>query len=85
MQLITIVFWVSFFIVFYAFIGYGIVITLLAKTKAQPVTTEPSEWMPVTLVVPCYNEADILPEKISNCFAMDYPKEKLQVMFITAI
>ncbi len=83
MQLITILFWVSFFIVFYAFIGYGIVITLLAKTKAKPVTTEPSEWMPVTLVVPCYNEADILSEKVANCFALDYPKEKLQYMFIT--
>ncbi len=83
MQLITILFWVSFFIVFYAFIGYGIVITLLAKTKGKPVTTVPTEWMPVTLVVPCYNEADILSEKISNCFAMDYPKEKLQYMFIT--
>lgn len=83
MQLITILFWVSFFIVFYAFIGYGIVITLLAKTKEKSSVTEPSEWMPVTLVVPCYNEADILSKKIDNCFAMDYPKEKLQVMFIT--
>lgn len=83
MQLLTIVFWISFFIVFYAFAGYGIVITLLAKLKRKTVINEPSEWMPVTLVVPCYNEADILPEKINNCFALDYPKDKLNILFIT--
>ncbi len=83
MQLLTIVFWISFFIVFYAFIGYGIVITLLAKLKGKTVIKEPSEWMPVTLVVPCYNEADVLSQKISNCFALDYPKEKLNILFIT--
>ncbi len=83
MGLTTILFWTSFFIVFYSFIGYGIVITVLAKMKGKPAAAEPSEWMPVTLVVPCYNEADILQEKINNCFALDYPKEKLQYMFIT--
>ena len=83
MYLLTVLFWVSFFIVFYAFIGYGIVITVLAKIKGRPVVAEPKEWIPVTLVIPCYNEADILPGKIQNCLALDYPKDKLQLTFIT--
>ncbi len=83
MYLLTILFWVSFFIVFYAFIGYGIVITFLAKIKGKPSVAVPKQWMPVTLVIPCYNEADILHTKIQNCLALDYPKDKLQLMFIT--
>ncbi len=83
MQLLIIIFWISFFIVFYAFVGYGIVITFLAKMKGKSVVTEPKEWMPVTLVIPCYNEADILTKKLRNCFALDYPKSKLNIMFIT--
>ncbi len=83
MYLLTVLFWISFFVVFYAFIGYGIVITFLAKIKGKPSVAEPKEWMPVTLVIPCYNEAEILPQKIQNCFALDYPKDKLQLMFIT--
>lgn len=83
MNLLSIIFWVSLSIVFYAFIGYGIVITLLAKTKKKLPVMEPAEWMPCTLVIPCYNEADILQQKIKNCFALDYPADKLNIMFIT--
>lgn len=37
----------------------------------------------LTLVVAAYNEADILEEKIKNTLALSYPKEKLQLIFIT--
>ena len=52
---------------------------VFAKTKACNPQFQP----PVTLVVPCYNEADILDDKVQNCLALDYPKDKLQLVFIT--
>ena len=80
-------FWICFAIVFYAFLGYGIVLFIMLQCKrfftknsnAQTAVFEPN----ITLVIPCFNEADILGEKIANCDALDYPKEKLQLVFIT--
>ena len=37
----------------------------------------------VTLVVPCFNEEDFIREKVENCFQLNYPKEKLKLLFIT--
>jgi len=37
----------------------------------------------VTLVVPCYNEADIIPDKIKNSLQLDYPSTLLTIIFIT--
>lgn len=37
----------------------------------------------VTLVIPCYNEADILEAKIENSKQLEYPADKLKIVFIT--
>ena len=87
MSWIQISFWTSFIILFYVFIGYGFIIFLLviinrlfkSKVVNVPVIFEP----PVTLIIPCYNEADILATKIANCKQLNYPIEKLEIVFIT--
>ncbi|MEA3426187.1 MAG: glycosyltransferase family 2 protein [Bacteroidota bacterium] len=87
MSLSAIIFWLSAAILCYGFFGYGLVLwfwsvckELLGYNKHMTDTSyEPS----VTLIVPCYNEADILEQKISNCRSLCYPKEKLQLIFIT--
>ncbi|MES2726017.1 MAG: glycosyltransferase family 2 protein [Bacteroidota bacterium] len=84
--MIEIIFWVCIFIVFYSYIGYGIIIYAIVKIKnaiiAKPVysaTFEPE----VTLIVPCFNEADYIEEKIQNSLALNYPKNKLKLIFIS--
>ena len=37
----------------------------------------------ITLVVPCYNEAYIIEHKISNSLDLEYPKSKLNLVFVT--
>jgi cellulose synthase/poly-beta-1,6-N-acetylglucosamine synthase-like glycosyltransferase len=34
-------------------------------------------------VIPCFNEADVLEQKLRNCFDLDYPSSKLHIIFIT--
>jgi biofilm PGA synthesis N-glycosyltransferase PgaC len=82
---LQLLFWASFAVVFYTYIGYGLVAWLLAKAarqlrKPQALGIFEPE---VTLVVPAYNEADILKSKVENSLALDYPQEKLRLMFIT--
>jgi cellulose synthase/poly-beta-1,6-N-acetylglucosamine synthase-like glycosyltransferase len=37
----------------------------------------------VTIVVAAFNEADFITEKINNTLSLDYPRDKLDILFIT--
>ena len=36
----------------------------------------------VTLVVAVYNEEDVIKNKIENCLALNYPQDKLNIVFV---
>jgi poly-beta-1,6-N-acetyl-D-glucosamine synthase len=75
-------FWLSLAVVFYTYVGYAAVVGLwarLVRRAPQPAMFEPD----VTLVVPAYNEADVLADKVRNCLALNYPADKLRLLFIT--
>ena len=80
-------FWISIFIIFYAFLGYGLLLFIIIKIKRllKPKLSYPSNgYSPsVTLLIAAYNEEDFIEEKIQNCLALDYPQEKLRILFIT--
>ncbi len=44
---------------------------------------QPWPYPAVALVVAAYNEEDFILEKIQNTLALDYPKDKLELIFIT--
>ncbi len=82
----TLLFWLSFGILFYAYLGYGLVMWLLVKIRgAHPVPAPyaPEDLPEVTVLIAAYNEADIIAQKIDNTLALDYPKDKLKLLFIT--
>jgi cellulose synthase/poly-beta-1,6-N-acetylglucosamine synthase-like glycosyltransferase len=87
MVLQEIIFWVCLFIVFYAFLGYGLVLYFLVRLKLFFSPSAPSSdlyYAPeVSLVIPCYNESDIIREKVVNSLALDYDHQKLSLYFIT--
>ncbi len=83
------IFWLSLFIVFYTFAGYGIFLYFLIKIKRyfKKNTLEnygAFDALPVcTLVVAAYNEELFIKEKIENCLQLKYPEGKLKFLFIT--
>jgi cellulose synthase/poly-beta-1,6-N-acetylglucosamine synthase-like glycosyltransferase len=85
--MLEVVFWIAVGIVAYTFLGYGLVIWFLVKLKSLFIEKENPgdlEFEPdVTLIVPCYNEADIIEAKVLNSIGLDYPKERLNIFFIT--
>jgi len=86
MRFTYILFYASFFILFYNYIGYGILLWALVKVKRLLVKAKPAAapYEPeVTLIVAAYNEEAVIEEKIVNTLALDYPKEKLRLLFIT--
>lgn len=80
------IFWISAGIVLYTFAGYGVLISVMSffGKKKETYSQLSDEDLPeVTLLIACYNESEILPEKVANSLALDYPKEKLHICFVT--
>ncbi|MGY6522945.1 MAG: glycosyltransferase family 2 protein [Mongoliitalea sp.] len=76
----------ALFIIFYTYLGYGILIALLNKLKGEQTQVpsfEENQLPEVTLIVPCFNEGDFLHQKIANTLELNYPKEKFEIIFVT--
>lgn len=87
MNRLEILFWLCAGIVFYSFLGYGILLLIWAGIKQlfRSATFVPTEGFEpaVSLIIPCYNEAAVLEEKIADCRSLHYPADKLTLIFIT--
>jgi len=83
-----IILWISLFIVFYTYLGYGILLYLLVRLKRifkgrKEIIADWEHLPDLTLVVAAYNEADLMEEKILNTLQLRYPADKLQLLFVT--
>jgi biofilm PGA synthesis N-glycosyltransferase PgaC len=86
MEIIKIVTWLSIFLVFYSYFGYALLVWILInvrkKLQHRIVDHNSSFEPPVSLVVAVYNEEDVIKKKIENCLEIDYPKNKLKLIFV---
>ena len=90
MLTLKILFWACLFIVFYTYIGYGMLLWLIIHLKRlikgnpveKPMPSD-EELPTVTLMICAYNEQDVVAEKMQNTRALDYPKDKFRVMWVT--
>lgn len=77
---LLIIFWASFAIVFYTFLGYPILIGFLARLKSRKTSTHSASSPTVSVVLVAYNEAQRLRARIENIFATNHPAEKLELI-----
>ena len=82
-----IIFWVLLFIVFYAYLGYGIFLFIMVRIKRLIAPDKKNynlEYEPeVTLFVAAYNEKDYVDAKVENSFSLEYPSEKVRQVWVT--
>lgn len=89
MKSIETIFWICMVIVIYTYVGYGVVLFLMVKVKEWIKPRRPlqlpseKEWPEVTLLVAAYNEEEVVAEKMANTQAIDYPEEKLKLLWVT--
>jgi len=88
MVTLKVIFWVCLFLVFYTYLGYGILLWILVrlkrlfKGKPQKAQLPSEEELPeVTLMICAYNEQDIVDIKMENTHQITYPK--LHVVWVT--
>ncbi|TSD66744.1 glycosyltransferase family 2 protein [Inquilinus sp. KBS0705] len=81
--------WISLFIVFYTFVGYGILLYIIIKIKrvikGKPLLqiVADTELPTCTLVVAAYNEEHFIAQKVANTLQLNYPAGKLKFVFVT--
>lgn len=88
MELLKIVFWIFLFIIVYTYVGYGILLYAIIKVRrffkmGKKVEIDQSYEPEVTLFIAAYNEKDYVDAKMKNTLSLDYPKDKLNIVWVT--
>ncbi len=71
MNAFVVCFIVSFLVCAYIYTGYPLLMWVLSRVRERQVHKGPSH-PSITLVIPVYNERDVLSEKIENALSLDY-------------
>ena len=83
-------FWAMLLIVFYTYLGYGILLYIILRLKRlfagaprKAAVPADADLPTITLLICAYNEEDVVAEKMANTLAIDYPREKFRIMWVT--
>ena len=75
-------FWVSAALIVYTHVGYPLVLRLLLALRRRPSegSSARDELPRVSLIVAAYDEEEVIEAKVANALALDYPRERLQLI-----
>jgi cellulose synthase/poly-beta-1,6-N-acetylglucosamine synthase-like glycosyltransferase len=89
----AILFWLSASLIVYTHLGYPLVLWTLVHSlgrrrfptfgpyRAPNAGNDDVQDLPtVSLIVPAYDEEEVIADKVANALALDYPRERLQVV-----
>jgi cellulose synthase/poly-beta-1,6-N-acetylglucosamine synthase-like glycosyltransferase len=88
MLILKIIFWTLLSIIVYTYVGYGILLYLIIKIRrffkiGEKPNPNPDYEPEVTLFIAAYNEKDYVDAKMKNSLELDYPKDKLKIIWVT--
>lgn len=69
-------------LIVYVYVGYPLLVLLLASVRRCPLRKEPFE-PTVTIIIPAYNEERHVGKTVANKLALDYPAEKLDIVVVS--
>jgi cellulose synthase/poly-beta-1,6-N-acetylglucosamine synthase-like glycosyltransferase len=81
--LLQTLFWTTAALIAYVFVGYPLLLALLARTCAGVPPRALADLPPVTLLISAYNEKGVIEEKLKNALASDYPRELIEIIVIS--
>jgi cellulose synthase/poly-beta-1,6-N-acetylglucosamine synthase-like glycosyltransferase len=80
--MLAVLFWVSAGLIVYTHLGYPLLLRGLLALRRRP-TLEPGVWeeLPrVSLIVAAYDEEEVIEAKVANALALDYPRERIELI-----
>jgi cellulose synthase/poly-beta-1,6-N-acetylglucosamine synthase-like glycosyltransferase len=73
------IFWLSAAALLYTYLGYPLLLLIVSRLRAYPVRR--ADWTPVvSVIITAYNEERDLAAKLENTLALDYERDKLEVI-----
>ncbi|MBR7067737.1 MAG: glycosyltransferase family 2 protein [Bacteroidales bacterium] len=76
-------FWVAIGTTLYCYAGYPLVLWIAKQFRRKQAQTQTEPTFPdVTLIVAAYNEEQCVEQKMQNTLALQYPPEKLRIMWV---
>lgn len=84
--------WLCIGMLLYTYLGYPVLMYVLAKLRQRrsqhtPEHTVPNtnhqDWPFVTFLIPAYNEQNVIRQKVENTLNLDYPRERLRITVVS--
>ena len=72
-------FWLSFAALAYVYAGFPLLVAIVGRLRRREVRAA-AITPPVSLVIAAYNEEAVIRERLDNALAVDYPRDRLQVL-----
>lgn len=78
-------FWLSVIFIFYVYAGYpAILLCLAAVLDRKNKACDSVEYLPfISFIIAAHNEEQVIKNKLVNCLALDYPREKLEFFVVS--
>ena len=78
------IFWLAFAGALYAYFGYPLFLTALARIHPKKLDLLSNAELPsVSILIPAHNEEAVITDKIKNTLNLDYPSDKLEVVVVS--
>jgi len=82
MIVVALAFWASLALILYTHVGYPLALRALLRLRRRP-TLSPGTWEEpprVSLIVAAFDEEDVIAAKVANALALDYPRDRLELI-----
>ncbi|HEY1450137.1 MAG TPA: glycosyltransferase [Solirubrobacteraceae bacterium] len=94
MTALEVIFWICAALIVWTQLGYALVLAAIAALRARAQPAQPAGNLrspdrggadqevlpPVSLIVAAHDEQDVIAAKLANALALDYPRERLQLI-----
>lgn len=82
MSIRTLAFWTALAVLLYAYVGYPLLLALIGVLRRGS-KAEPGDTPTVSLIIPAYNEGAALECKLRETLALDFPRDKLEILVVS--
>lgn len=76
-------FWLSAVSMIYIYIGYPLLLSLLAVIIKQKTISGDGPFPQVSFIIAAHNEENVIRTKIENCLNLEYPREKIEIIIVS--
>lgn len=78
MKITICILWISILLFIFPYTIYPIIINLLGKAKKEKKLI--NKYKTISMIIPAYNEKNVIAQKIKNCISLKYPMDKVEIL-----